>query len=137
MADEHIIGCEGRLTGNLNCLCGCRLALEQPLIFLLKSITKEIGDIYITSGARCENHNAKIGGSKNSAHILGKAVDIATPDSIVRYKVVKALFNREIKRFGWSTAKNFVHFDIATGKLPYPTETLTDYPQCVAWSYGD
>jgi len=135
MADEHIIGNEGRLTGNLNCPCGCRMALEQPMISLLKSITREIGDIYITSGARCEKHNMKVGGKKNSAHILGKAVEVATLDARIRYKVIKSILGRGVKRVGWGGAEKFLHFDIATGAVPYPTDTLKEYPQDVAWDY--
>ena len=36
----------------------------------------------ITSGFRCQKHNKSVGGSDNSYHKLGTAVDIAVPESM-------------------------------------------------------
>jgi uncharacterized protein YcbK (DUF882 family) len=47
--------------------------------------------LVITSGYRCPKHNAAIGGSANSYHMKGMAVDIACDgkDKARRYKLVK------------------------------------------------
>lgn len=37
--------------------------------------------IRVTSGFRCEKHNAKVGGAKHSQHLFGQAADIVSGDS--------------------------------------------------------
>jgi zinc D-Ala-D-Ala carboxypeptidase len=44
---------------------------------ILEPLRTALGEpIHITSGYRCEKVNKKIGGAKNSQHVLGQAVDI-------------------------------------------------------------
>jgi len=77
---------------------------------------REIADIpfRITSGFRIEadierllNEGYKV--SKNSSHLKGCAVDIATPNSEHRYKIISALLEAGFNRIG--IADNFVHVD--------------------------
>ena len=124
------------MKGNLNCPCGCGLTLKQPLIFFIDSIERDNGELTVTSGARCDKYNAKIGATKNSAHTLGLAVDVSTPDCLSRYKLAKSILARNCKRFGWSKEKKFIHFDIATGGVPYPDEKTKEYGQFIAWDYS-
>lgn len=63
----------------------------------------------INSGWRCEKHNKAVGGKKNSAHIWGKAVDIAAPDSRSRFWIVYGLIQAQFIRIG--IAKTFIHAD--------------------------
>lgn len=123
------------MKGKLDCQCGCKLDIAHPMLFFLESIEREIGEITINSGARCPAHNAKVGGKPNSAHTLGLAVDVSTPTPSERYAILKALFKRDVKRIGWSKDKKFIHFDIATGAVPNPTDSLKEFPQLVAWDY--
>ena len=62
------------------CKCGvCEAQWFDPALFeLLEKLRRGLGDapITITSGYRCEKHNAAVGGSKNSQHLYGKAADI-------------------------------------------------------------
>ena len=51
-----------------NLTYGCHLLLE-PARFI-------VGPIIITSGFRCEAVNRKVGGVRNSQHLLGQAADI-------------------------------------------------------------
>jgi uncharacterized protein YcbK (DUF882 family) len=63
----------------------------------------------ITSGYRCAEHNAAIGGAPNSRHIVGEAVDIACTDAAERYKLMALAF-----KLGWggiAYSKVFVHID--------------------------
>ena len=63
----------------------------------------------INSAWRCEEHNKKVGGKPDSAHIYGKAADISTPDSRTRFWVVYGLIQAQFTRIG--IGKNFVHAD--------------------------
>lgn len=38
--------------------------------------------LIINSGYRCVEHNASVGGVKNSYHVLGEAADVAAPPGI-------------------------------------------------------
>lgn len=54
------------------CKCGCEIEVivSQSLINLLEGIRVSIGEpVRITSGARCIEHNRKVGGFSNSWHI--------------------------------------------------------------------
>jgi uncharacterized protein YcbK (DUF882 family) len=94
-------------------------------------------EFLITSGARCEKHNATVTSNKNSAHITGEAVDIAVTNSSQRYLLNKAIYAKGIRRTGRNNKKNFTHVDIASGPLRHPTETMKEYPQNVDWDYDD
>ena len=63
----------------------------------------------INSAYRSPEHNAKIGGSPNSSHIKGLAVDIRTTDSRTRYRVLEALIHAGFNRIG--IADTFIHVD--------------------------
>lgn len=63
----------------------------------------------ITSAWRCEKHNKEVGGSETSSHLQGTAVDISTPDSRTRFRVIYGLIHGGFKRIGVGT--NFVHAD--------------------------
>ncbi len=62
------------------CKCGkCKLPVDCPpeeLIDILCEIRSHYNaPITINSGYRCPEHNAKVGGAKNSRHTKGDAVD--------------------------------------------------------------
>ena len=63
----------------------------------------------INSGWRCEKHNKAVGGTKDSAHVWGKAVDIHAPDSRSRFWIVYGLIQAQFTRIG--IAKTFIHAD--------------------------
>lgn len=55
-----------------------KIHIDLNLIYRLEEIRELIGNkpINITSGLRCKAENNRVGGSKNSPHVLGKAADI-------------------------------------------------------------
>ena len=66
--------------------------------------------IIITSGYRCEKHNAEVGGVANSMHMTGKAADIyvkgLSPKKLAQYA-------RETNCFGYvKVYTNHVHVDV-------------------------
>lgn len=96
----------GDLTKNFSlkefaCKCGCGFGSKEEdidpelpvlLQFLRESWNKPL---YISSGCRCAKHNKVIGGSPNSKHILGKAVDLIFKENYQRkdfYKLVMELY---------------------------------------------
>lgn len=62
---------------DFTCKCGCGGMLYTPrLVSMLDRISDHFQrDIVITSGFRCESHNKKVGGVKDSLHTTGQAVD--------------------------------------------------------------
>ena len=95
------------------CQCGCGLSYEDMDNALLSLLTlaERLAEqtFHINSGIRCVSHNASVGGSKTSSHLLGMASDIATPNSRIRYKVLNGLLAAGIKRIG--IYKTFIHAD--------------------------
>lgn len=66
----------------LSCKCGCGFLPTIELIVKLHDIREAYGKpIFLTSAARCSTYNRKIGGARLSAHVEGKAADLArTPE---------------------------------------------------------
>lgn len=86
---EHWIDSEEKYAipiRNTACPCCGKNEMQQEVIdfytFLFRFADKE--DLYITSGYRCPRHNKIIGGAKDSAHVKGTALDIATTDKLTR-----------------------------------------------------
>jgi uncharacterized protein YcbK (DUF882 family) len=77
--------------------------------------------IVITSGCRCEAHNADVGGKPGSAHTKGFAVDIKCGSSLERARLLP-LLQQYFSRIG--IAKTFIHVDIDP-----------DLPRDVTWVY--
>ena len=67
-------------------------------------------EIPYSSGYRCPECNEKAGGSKNSAHLRGKAVDIKPIDSKQRYDIISLAIMKGIQRIG--IARDHIHLDI-------------------------
>ena len=68
----------------------------------------------INSAFRTPEHNAKIGGSPNSSHMRGLAVDISVTDSRQRFIILNALIQVGFNRIG--IAKTFIHVDMDENK---------------------
>lgn len=94
------------------CKCGC--GKNNMNLSLLMCLDKARGlagvPFIITSGCRCSVHNEMIGGSPNSSHVGGMAVDIAVPNSPARFKILKSLIEAGFLRIG--IHKEFIHADI-------------------------
>lgn len=56
--------------------------IDESLVVLLQCIREHFGKaITITSGYRTASHNTRVGGSKSSQHLLGRAADIQVQDT--------------------------------------------------------
>lgn len=100
---------------------GCSMPLE-----VYENIIKLVGQlqflrdytgrpIKINSGYRCPEYNKKIGGVKNSQHLLGKAADIKIQSlkPIEVYKIIEELIEMGLMlQGGLGVYDTFVHYDI-------------------------
>jgi len=101
------------------CQCG-RFECTAPemnkyLTLVVQAIRDELKrPLTITSGARCDYWNTKIGGSKNSLHKYGLAVDILAENSQARYDIIRAAIGLGIIRIG--VGEGFIHLDLGKTK---------------------
>lgn len=114
-----------------SCRCGCGLSkLDPKLIEILDVARAYFGrPIIISSGCRCQKHNAAIGGAINSAHLIGPdgfchAVDIKVIDGYTRWLLFQIFDGLGIKRFEVSNLH--LHIDNAA-YLPHPMLTGVEF----------
>ena len=64
------------------CQCGCGYDdIDMNLVEKLEELRNAVDEpLIITSGCRCPEHNAEVGGVSNSQHVYGKAADVELPD---------------------------------------------------------
>jgi zinc D-Ala-D-Ala carboxypeptidase len=92
------------------CPCCGICMMDKKLLKMLDDARRQAGIPFrINSGFRCEKHNEKVKGKKDSSHLIGKAVDIAASNGWERLKIVKACLTAGLKRVGVSGG--FIHVD--------------------------
>lgn len=80
--------------------------MQQLLVFLANSGRSSWE---VDSGKRCEHHNAAVGGSPKSLHVLGRAIDLATPTVQAKTVAIDAAHKTGLKGLGLGA--NFTHID--------------------------
>lgn len=94
----------------LKCPCCGVNECTQQLVDALEELRAVVGPITVTSGYRCPNHNAKVGGEPNSQHCLGRAADVKvsrlTPAEVYRQAAKIPAFG------GFGVAERFTHLDV-------------------------
>ena len=101
------------------CKCGCGMNnIDLKLVKILDEIRECFGQaVIVSSGCRCKNHNAKVGGVQGSRHVLGKAADIIVRN-VSKDKVLakcKEYVASGRARYTYTNDKNMnkaVHIDI-------------------------
>lgn len=95
------------------CHCGCGTdTIDAELIARLELLREHFEKpITINSGIRCAKHNADVGGSTRSQHLMGKAADIVVHGYSPR-DVVNHLRFMHGGRYGIGLYSNFTHFDV-------------------------
>lgn len=96
------------------CACGCGMdTVDAKLLALLQAIRDHFdATVHITSGNRCVEYNAEIGGSRRSQHIFSRAADIVVrnvPPSIVQELAI------QLGATGVGKYSDFTHIDTRTG----------------------
>lgn len=81
----------------------------------------------ITSGYRTKEHNIKVGGEKDSAHLEGYAADIVINSSSARFKIINEAIKLGFNRIG--IGDTFIHLDISPMSIKdviwtYPSGTV-------------
>jgi uncharacterized protein YcbK (DUF882 family) len=102
------------------CKCGCVMPdfVKKNIVELadnLQVLRDEVGSLDLTNAYRCKLHNADVGGSTSSQHLLGKAADIKSkklkPSEIAA--IVDGLMKSErFKAGGVGRYNTFTHVDI-------------------------
>ena len=67
--------------------------------------------VFVSSGVRCEQHNANVGGVEGSRHKSGKAMDfrIENANAVTTLAYVQSLPG---VRYAYAIDKNYVHMDV-------------------------
>lgn len=100
--------------------------LHPELMDILRGLEVYLGfELTVTSGKRDVTYNIEVGGIVNSEHTYTPAegADILCKQGITRYKMLKWLFQHDVRRIG--IGDTFIHIGIAEDK-----------PQFVVWLYG-
>lgn len=102
------------------CKCGCGLNnINYNLVKILEDIRFHFGGkpLIITSGTRCQKHNAAVGGIKGSEHLKGNAADFyikgISTDKLLTY--CKQLVKEGKIKYTYTNNKNMkgvVHINI-------------------------
>lgn len=120
LTDDDAITDNFRLS-EFACKCGCgKHDIDPALVNMLQAIRDAMGEpVIVTSGCRCKEHNAKVGGVENSYHLKGLAADITCRSGASKlFNVIRTL--REDGRLPaigfcqYYQGKNFVHVDCGT-----------------------
>jgi uncharacterized protein YcbK (DUF882 family) len=107
----------------LSCPCCGQCGLDHDFMLRIDNARKESAFSFkITSGFRCKEWNAKIGGVADSAHVKGLALDISAENSAKRFAILEVLLRNGFTRFG--IGENFIHVDADSSKV-----------QSVLWGY--
>lgn len=98
------------------CRCGCGLVPQKSMLDKFDQLREAFGKpITITSAARCEKHNVKIGGSKNSNHVKGLAIDMMRTPALEDF-VLKNLEILDLYIEDLAYTKNWIHISTVPPK---------------------
>jgi uncharacterized protein YcbK (DUF882 family) len=125
-----------KLTNNFSleefeCKCGCKMPefVKKNVAELaenLQVLRDEVGRLDLTNAYRCKAHNADVGGSVNSQHLLGKAADIKssyfTPSEIAK-TTDDMMKNETFKIGGIGIYNTFTHVDIRGSRARWSKTT--------------
>ena len=96
------------------CRCGCgKYNITPALIRGLQELRDYLGmPITINSGTRCLDHNAAVGGVRNSYHVKGYAADICVEGLTPKELALAAEQITVFRSGGIGIYSTFVHVDV-------------------------
>ena len=97
------------------CRCGCGFdTVDVETLAVLQAVRDHFDrPVLITSGCRCPAHNARVGGSKNSLHMQGRAADFKVI-GIEPKQVFDWLSSTYPNQYGFGLYRTWVHVDTRT-----------------------
>lgn len=97
------------------CRCGCGFdTVDAELLPVLQAVRDHFNaSVTVTSGARCADHNRRVGGAKSSQHLYGRAADIQVKGHTSR-EVQDWLVENYPDRLGIGFNSRFTHIDTRT-----------------------
>lgn len=97
--------------------CG-ELTISPTLLGLLDEIRERVGaPVYISCAYRCPEHNAEVGGVRNSQHVLGTAADILVPEGWTVDQLANLAQELNADGVGRYYNSDFVHVDVREGRV--------------------
>jgi hypothetical protein len=108
----------------IQCKCGCGFKeLEHGFSKKLLNARKIAKVKFkVNSCCRCKNHNRDVGSTDASDHVTGEGIDIDTPNSYIRFRILYGAVKSGFTRIG--IHKDFIHLG-----------DRADNPQEVTWLY--
>lgn len=106
--------CRGTNCGSNGGNCGYN-TVDYQLVRVLEDVREHFAKpVSINSGCRCEKHNASVGGSPKSQHLIGRAADIVVKnvDSSKVFDYLKIAYPNSL---GLGLYDTFVHVDTRDG----------------------
>lgn len=105
-------------SSEFRCPCCGRVKVAEKLIQGLQKLRDRLGvPIHVTSGYRCKEHNAAVGGSTNSLHLTGQAADITCKLSLLRlYFEALGIGEFQTGGVGLYPDNNFIHVDVRNSR---------------------
>ena len=98
-----------------NCNCGFD-DIDEGLVEVLDDLREHFGQpITITSGCRCASWNKKVGGEKDSKHMLGIAADFKVRN-VSPNIVYSWLDHKYPDKYGLGLYSSWVHLDVRPTK---------------------
>ena len=82
---------------------------EKKLVEAADQLREDLGIIDVSSGVRCEGHNAAVGGVENSRHLSGKAMDFRVRGRTAAQ--VLAAVKKLPVRYAYAIDGYYVHMD--------------------------
>lgn len=116
--DNNIKDFKNFKMSELKCKCGGKycngfpVGFSYELLRQLQDIRNHFGKaVIITSGVRCNQHNKNVGGTSNSNHKKGKAVDFYVKG--VSYSTLNSYVDKmPYKRYKYNICGSVMHYDI-------------------------
>lgn len=95
------------------CKCGCGFdSVSKELVDVLTGVRQHfLAPVIITSGCRCAAHNDRVGGSKRSQHVMGRAADFRVAGTHAD-RVADYLIGRYPGRYGIGRYSGRTHVDV-------------------------
>ena len=86
--------------------------MQRRVVELADRAREELKGVgFVSSGLRCPQHNANVGGVANSRHLSGKAIDLRIEGKSARQTLAWAQKQPQV-RYAYAIDANYVHMDV-------------------------